>query len=163
MASVQEAVAVAVADVKTPAPVFERARPVERFVAYVLDLVPMIALEMIPLGFPQLLASGYILLRDALFQGQSVGKKLLRIRVVTIADARGGSVRESILRNFPLALGFLLPIIPIVGHLLGAGFALFVFVTEAIAIVTDKRGRRLGDKMAGTIVVRAAAREDRRG
>jgi uncharacterized RDD family membrane protein YckC len=130
------------------------ARPVERIVAYWLDVLPMIALEAIPLGIPQLLATGYVLFRDALFDGQSVGKKLLGIKVVTLQGGHRATVRESILRNFPLALGFLLPIVPIVGHLLGAGTALFVMGTEALAIVTDPRSRRLGDKLAGTIVVR---------
>jgi uncharacterized RDD family membrane protein YckC len=150
---------------RAPASGQPRAQVIERVIAYLIDLVPVAMLEsaslltVIPLLLPlapvlPAIATIYFLLRDSIFDGQSVGKRLLGLRVVDVKTSQPGARRESILRNFPLALAFFLPIVPVIGHLLGAGTALFVFSMEAIAIFTDRDGRRLGDKFAGTIVVR---------
>ena len=59
----------------------------------------------------------------------------------------------SCIRNLPFCIGFFLPVIPILGHILGAGFALLVFKVEAIAMLMSSMNRRFGDKLAGTCVV----------
>jgi uncharacterized RDD family membrane protein YckC len=128
-------------------------KTIERYIAYLLDIIPMTLLVLIPI-IGGLIAALYILFRDALLNGQSVGKKILTLRVVKVNGNNPATLRESALRNFPLALNFFFPIIPVVGHILGGVTAIIIFTIEAISIATDKDGRRLGDKMAGTIVIR---------
>ncbi len=57
-----------------------------RAVAGFVDLLIVIGLARLPdvLGF--LSASGYILIRDGLFQGRSLGKKLIGVSVSLAAD-----------------------------------------------------------------------------
>ena len=60
----------------------QKADRTTRAVAGFVDLLLIIGLARLPdvLGF--LSAAGYILIRDGLFQGQSVGKKLIGLSVV---------------------------------------------------------------------------------
>ncbi len=151
--------------------------PWRRFLALLVDAVVGGAIFFIP-GFGGPLSLVWILTRDALpfavtrsesLRNRSLGKRLLGIRLAT--DAGGGvTVRVSIRRNMPLVLGLLLAVAisPLfamldlgVGHALLAGpMALVVLLTglvtvlgETIMAVRDDRGRRWGDRFAGTQVV----------
>lgn len=81
---------------------------------------------------------GYGILAEWLWRGQTVGKRLLRLRVV---DERGLRLQPSqiVVRNL-LRFVDLLPVFYLVG---GA------------AMVLTRRAQRLGDIAAGTVVVRA--------
>jgi uncharacterized RDD family membrane protein YckC len=82
-----------------------------------------------------LLAPVYMLVRDALPGGRSLGKRALGLRVLG-ADGAACTLTESIIRSAV----FLIPLF---------GFVeLFVFLTHA-------EGRRLGDQWSQTQVVRA--------
>ena len=74
---------------------------------------------------------GYLLLSDSLPNGQSIGKKLLGIRVVNIKTMRPCSVLQSFLRNVTFPLGIF-------------DWAFIFFGSH----------RRLGDFIASTIVVK---------
>jgi uncharacterized RDD family membrane protein YckC len=74
---------------------------------------------------------GYLLFADALPQGQSLGKRLLRIAVVDDASHAPCSVFQSFARN-------------LVAPILGVFDWVFIF---------GSRRRRAGDMVAGTIVV----------
>jgi uncharacterized RDD family membrane protein YckC len=111
----------------------------------------------------------YVLGRDVLAGGRSIGKKLMNIRVV---GASGGPVTfgESLKRNMLFAPGLALALIgAILGLLpLGVGclmqcllwgprmlaglFALGAVGWEIYQIVSQPEGIRQGDKMAGTRV-----------
>jgi uncharacterized RDD family membrane protein YckC len=78
----------------------------------------------------------YILFKDALFNGQSVMKKLLGLRVIGIRSQIKCRWYQSFFRNIIL-------LIP------------FVFVIELIMVIFNPSGRRLGDLLAGTAVVGA--------
>lgn len=132
------------------------AQPFERIFGYLLELFPMILLVLVPI-VGGVLATAYILLRDGIFPGQSVGKKILKTQVVVQRTGRPASFRESAIRNFPLAINFFLPVIPVIGHILGGAIGAVVFFIEAVALFTNKKRQRLGDKLAGTIVVRSAS------
>lgn len=129
------------------------ARPFERYIGYMMEIFPLILLVFLPVA-GALLATTYMVFRDAIFNGQSVGKKLIGIKVVKLEGYQPITVRESALRNFPLAIGFFCSIVPVIGHIVGSTVSTIVFIIEAIAISTDKDHRRLGDKLAGTIVVK---------
>jgi uncharacterized RDD family membrane protein YckC len=122
-----------------------------RAVAGFVDLLLIIGLARLPdvLGF--LSAAGYLLIRDGLFEGQSAGKKLIGLRVASSDEGQTVTYRESIIRNIPLTLAFMLFLIPYAGWLLGP-LALGV---ECLTAIGDDRGMRIGDMLARTWVMPA--------
>jgi len=121
-----------------------------RAAAKILDLILIAAvIEVIPrAGFFAGLA--YLLLGDGLFDGRSLGKKLIRLKVVSIDALEPCTFRESLLRNSTLGLGYLLwRLIPWIGWI---AFPVIAAV-EFIMILGNKEGRRLGDEIAGTAVI----------
>lgn len=130
----------------------EKATVFDRYVGYLLEVFPLILLSLIPV-FGGILTTVYVVFRDS-FGGRSVGKLILKTRVVRLDNNQPATLRESALRNFPLAISFFMTILPVVGHILAGVVGTVVFVLEGISIATNKDRRRLGDKLAGTIVVR---------
>lgn len=91
----------------------------------------------------------YLLISDGLFDGRSLGKKLIGLRVVSSQEDRGCSIKESILRNLIFVAGLALWKIPFIGWIfiaLSIGF-------ELILILGSKDGMRLGDEIAKTKVI----------
>lgn len=130
----------------------QRAETTARAVAGFIDLLIILALVRLPdvLGF--LSAVGYLLFRDGLFDRQSVGKKLIGLRVVSCDDpGKPVSYRESIIRNVPFAVACLLFFVPYVGWLLG----LLPLAIEWLTALGDERGLRVGDLIARTLIVGA--------
>jgi uncharacterized RDD family membrane protein YckC len=76
----------------------------------------------------------YSLLKDGMFNGQSIGKKTMGLTTVSIDTKLPCSLGESCIRNLVSSLVSFIPIEPI------------------LVLVTDD-GRKLGDKAAGTIVI----------
>lgn len=117
-----------------------------------------------------LLSVAYVLGRDMLAGDRSLGKKIQNIRVVTVTGAPI-TFNESLRRNAIFAIGsglgllsatlqlvpcfgdavacLLMPLI-VLGGLVSLGAAIF----ELIKITQDPEGIRMGDRMAGTRVVR---------
>jgi uncharacterized RDD family membrane protein YckC len=125
-----------------------------RAVAGFIDLLIVIAFARLPdvIGF--LAAIGYILVRDGLFDRQSIGKKVIGLRIALADNAVGSaSFRESIIRNMTLAVAFLLFHVPYAGWVLGP----LVLGVEALAALGDERGMRIGDLLARTSVALPAA------
>ena len=128
----------------------QRADLTTRAVAGLVDLLLIIGLARLPDVFGFLSASGYILIRDGLFDCRSIGKKLIGLRVVS-SENIGQSVgyRESMIRNAPLVVVFSLFLIPYAGWVLGP-LALSV---ECLTAIGDPMGMRIGDMLARTCVV----------
>ena len=91
----------------------------------------------------------YLLLSDGFFDGRSIGKKLLKLKVVSEETQSPCTFRESILRNCPFALGYALMIAPWVGWI----FILIVALFEFILVLGSKDTKRLGDEIAKTVVL----------
>lgn len=108
-----------------------------RLGAWLLDGLLVLGVSGIPMTGVTL-GLAYWLLRDGLFQGQSVGKKILGLRVVN--DAGRNPYAASALRN---AL-WLVPVVNLVFAVLGL-YTLF----------HDPNGRHWGDRLADTRVVAA--------
>ena len=125
-----------------------------RTVAAFIDLLIVIGLARLPDVIGYLAAIGYILARDGLFEQQSVGKKIIGLRVLpSDGPASAVTYRESIIRNMPLAAAFLLFRVPYAGWALGP-LALGI---EGLAALGDERGMRIGDLLARTCTVQPAA------
>jgi uncharacterized RDD family membrane protein YckC len=125
-----------------------------RAVAGLVDFLLILGLARLPdvIGFMS--AAGYILLRDGLFDRRSIGKKLIGLRVLSLEDS-GQKVmyRDSIIRNIPLVIAYVLWHIPYVGWIIGP-LALGV---EGLTAIGDKAGMRIGDMLARTQVVLEAS------
>lgn len=78
---------------------------------------------------------GYFAIFEVFWNGQTPGKRQARIRVIT-ASGRPITVFEAIARNFLRAVDSQL-----------------LYIVGAIAIAVDKKNRRLGDMVAGTVVI----------
>lgn len=132
------------------------ASPITRFLAYVIDLACITAaitilasllgvLNLISFDFARamsvlaffLMQIGYGIGAEWYWRGQTVGKRLLRLRVI---DAQGLHLQFSqiVMRNL-LRFVDMLP-----------GF----YLVGGIAAVLNRRGQRLGDLAANTVVVR---------
>jgi hypothetical protein len=117
-----------------------------------------------------LLALGYVLGRDMVANGRSLGKQLVEIRVLTAAGGPIGfehSARRNAIFAVGAALGLVaatLQLVPCLGDALVCMMApLFVLswlfgiaavIVEVIKITQDPAGVRFGDEWGGTRVVR---------
>jgi len=140
-----------------------KADPVKRIIAFIIDAVASMIVGLIPF-VGGIIGALYMLLRDALpieaLEYKSIGKKLLKLSVVNIENPTSNiDYSASAKRNWMFALGPLMMFflfIPILGWIIDIliGIALFIIVIiEIIKIFSDKKGVRLGDNMAGTMVV----------
>jgi len=157
---------------------FEVAPLHKRIIAYVLDILILIVyswgirkfmygvldvplntgwgtnfgLDILFVSIPMLL---YPFICELSMHGQSLGKKLMGIRVMSIEGGEP-TVSQYLLRwvtrffEWPLVFGFVLPNFYVIFQLFLVGF-FGVFVVVIIAI--SKSNQRLGDLGAGTVVV----------
>jgi len=132
----------------------------KRFIAAIIDAVIAIVIGFIPIvgGF---VAAAYWLLRDGLdvdfMDHRSLGKKLMKLRPVTL-DGRQLDMMESAKRNWMFALGGVAQMLAftIVGLIIAIPLAMVAFglgLVEMILVLVDSEGRRMGDKMAKTMVI----------
>jgi uncharacterized RDD family membrane protein YckC len=92
---------------------------------------------------PFLLQWGYFTLFEGLWHGQTPGKRVAKIRVIQ-QSGRAITIFESLSRNFVRAVDFL-PTFYVVG---------------SISIFVTSRNQRLGDLVAGTLVVHEGQSRD---
>lgn len=126
-----------------------KANVLHRFIAKFLDFLMVAAFAKLipPIGF--FAGVAYLLIADGLWEGQSVGKRIIGLQTMKDGGGGTGSFKESILRNVPLAMGWIAGVIPYVGWLLVGG----VLVLEALLIIGNDRGLRIGDEIAQTQVI----------
>lgn len=93
-----------------------------------------------------LIFAGYFIFFEWLWNGQTPGKKLLKLRVIR-EDGRPITLWEAIARNL-LRIGDAVP-----------GFIVPVYSIGLITIFLSNRDQRLGDIFAGTVVIRERAGE----
>ena len=137
------------------APTLQLADKGIRVAGYFIDVLPtllVIFVAWIPimgLIFAGLILVPYWLLRD--ITGASLGKLLLGLKVVA-RDGQPATVGARVLRNLPIAIGPMCMLIPVLGYILTGPVAGIMVLTEAVMLLTQ--GERLGDRLAGTTVVR---------
>ena len=86
-------------------------------------------------------------------EGQSLGKKMLRLSVVSLENSGPCGPRQSLIRNLPLLVPLALALIPIWGLFLALLLGLPLLALEIYLIFKLDSGHRLGDVMADTSVV----------
>lgn len=119
-----------------------------RVIAKTLDiLIIAVASELIPrVGYMGGVV--YLLISDGLFDGRSLGKKIIRLKVISLSES-SSSFKDSIIRNTSIALALLLYKIPIIGWVI----SLAILILEFLLMLGNKEGRRLGDILANTKVI----------
>lgn len=128
----------------------------QRFTAKGIDILLVTVLYFIGKAispiFGALLASIFAGIQDSLGQGQSIGKRIMGLRVLDEYTGGSCSFQNSILRNIPLWLFFLLlPVEFIWGLSLLA--IVPIFLLEIYLLANIETGVRLGDVLGNTQVV----------
>jgi len=126
-----------------------KAKTLNRVIAKSIDFIIIGALlEAIPkIGYFAGLA--YLLIGDGLFEGRSVGKRLMGLKVILYETGEFCTLRASVMRNFTFVVGYILMRIPLIGFI----FPLAVLFFESMILIGNEKGMRLGDEIAKTQVV----------
>ena len=136
-----------------PENLFPKASALNRFIAKFIDLLIVAGLYEITSRIGFIAGMMYLLIADGLPQGKSLGKWLIGLQTLVPATRSVCTFRESIIRNFPLAVGYFLFLIPYVGWLLTGA----IFAFEGLLIIGNGLGLRIGDELAGTQVLEREA------
>ena len=136
-----------------PGSPYPKAELLQRLLARLFDL--MVCGALVALMHRAGAAAGalYLLLADGLLRGQSLGKRMFGIKVMHVPTRQGAGARQSMVRNFPMALVGLLAMGPHHHWPLLAGASGVVLGYEAFRVWSDPLGLRLGDGLASTQVV----------
>jgi len=112
-----------------------------RIYAWIIDALLCLGLGGLFGRLGWIASTGYWLLRDGLFEGQSVGKRIMRLKVSAQRSAKSRSpFVGSCLRN-------VLWVVPVINLLMGA--------TGLYELLRTPDGRHWGDLLADTRVVKA--------
>ncbi len=120
-----------------------------RVIAKTLDILIIAAVsELIPrVGY--IGGVVYLLISDGLFDGKSLGKKIIKLKVISVSSGKSSSFRDSIIRNTTIVVALLLYKIPLIGWIL----SLAILTLEFLLMLGNKEGMRLGDILANTKVI----------
>lgn len=129
--------------------VYPKANILNRVIAKFIDLLIAAAFYKVlsPVGFYAGIT--YLLTADGFSKGRSIGKRLIGLKVIVPTVNQACSFKESIIRNFPLAICYLLFFIPYVRWI----FMFLILGIEGLLIVGNERGLRIGDELAKTQVL----------
>ncbi len=128
--------------------IFPKATVLHRFIAKSLDVLIVLGVGEFtpPYGF--WVALWYVLVADG-FSGRSIGKRLIGLQAWLPEEHAPAGFKDSIIRNVPLAVGYIAFQIPYVGWL----GTLAVLGIESLLIIGNEHGLRIGDELAHTQVV----------
>ena len=131
--------------------IYPKAQVLNRGIAKLIDLFIVAAAGqmIVPVGFLGGLA--YILIADGFADGRSIGKRLIGLQTVLPDRRAAAGFLESTIRNLPFAVAYVVFAIPYVGWLVSVAIIMF----EAVLILGNEQGRRLGDEVASTQVLDA--------
>lgn len=115
----------------------------QRVLAWLIDLLMCVGLGVCFQRLGWIASVGYWLLRDGLFDGQSLGKRVIGLKVIVQPARSPCTFKESFIRN-------VLWVVPVMN--------LVMAVSGLYALAKDSRGRHWGDRLADTEVVRAGHR-----
>lgn len=139
---------------------YKKADLFKRFIAFLIDDIIASLFVYIPI-LGALVSAVYLLTKDAIafeitknpdFKNRSLGKKIMGLEVVSF-DCSGIDWTISLKRNLPLAIGSAFGIVPIIGWVVGGIIGFVMVIVEVVLVISDNKGRRLGDRWANTQVV----------
>lgn len=130
---------------------YSKVKVVTRVVAALIDGLISYFIGFIP-AIGAIIGAVYMLFKDGLFEGQSVGKKVMNIQVITERGIKA-DFGTSAKRNVIFALPIVIMIIPVIGWILAPIISLIILVIEFMKVLNEPKGRRIGDTWAGTQVI----------
>ena len=124
-----------------------------RLIAKLIDLglVTLGAVSYYPMGL--LLGVIYLSISDSLYDGQSIGKRLMGFGVVSLVDGTSCTTRQSFIRNLPFTVPLCFIIFPYWGWIFSGIFAVPLALMEVYFLFKENSVHRLGDLMADTTVI----------
>jgi len=129
-----------------------RAR-LSRLIAKIIDigLVTLGAVFYYPMGL--ILGVIYLCISDSLYDGQSIGKRLMGFGVISLVDGSPCSTKQSFIRNLPFTVPLFFLIFPFWGWIFSGIFAVPLALMEVYFLFKKNSAHRLGDIMADTTVI----------
>lgn len=124
-----------------------------RLIAKAIDMFIVLILSTLFYPFGLLVAIGYIAISDSLYDGQSVGKRLMGFSVISLEDGSPCSMKQSLIRNLPIIIPMGFAVIPLWGWIICSIFAIPLILLELYLLFKLDSGHRLGDVMADTSVI----------
>ncbi len=100
-----------------------------------------------------LLSSIYFAISDSFPHGQSVGKRFIGLRVISLENGQACSISQSIIRNLPISIPLFLGASPIWGSIIALVIGTPLILLETYLIFKLDSSNRLGDVMADTTVM----------
>ena len=133
-------------------PDMRKASVLKRILARLVDglVAWAFALVLPPIGI--LVGLLYLAVADGVQKGQSLGKMVFGLEVVT-SDGSPCDLKASIYRNIPFELALLFASVPLLGWILLIIAGIPILLIELWLVIADHNGSRLGDRIAGTTVV----------
>ena len=130
-----------------------KADVLHRLLAKLIDALLMGAacLVLYPVGV--MIGATYIVIADGLFEGRSIGKYIIGLRVIRDMDGEEATFTDSFIRNALFGLIVLFGVVPFLRWLLILSVGLLIVLFETYYVVATADGRRVGDLAAGTLVV----------
>ena len=130
----------------------KRAR-LARLLAKGIDLGMVLVASLLAYPWGLMVAIGYLAVSDSLFDGQSVGKRIIGFRVISLEDGRPCGMRQSCVRNLPFLLPLGFAIVPLWGWILCVLLSVPLAFLELYFLFKLDSAHRLGDVMADTTVL----------
>jgi uncharacterized RDD family membrane protein YckC len=127
-----------------------------RLIGKAIDLVIVIALANLLYPAGPLAAFLYLLICDGLKGGQSLGKKVVGLRVTNTTTGKEADFKDSIIRNSTVAIPVLFFMVPLVGWILWIVIGIPILAIELYLMTRLDQQARLGDTMADTKVAETA-------
>ena len=124
-----------------------------RLFAKAIDIVFVMILSAVSYPWGLLLGIIYFSWADSLFDGQSMGKRIVGFSVISLIDGKPCKPKQSFIRNLPFIVPMVFALVPFWGWFIG-GFVLFPFmVLELFLLFKLESTHRLGDVLADTSVI----------
>jgi uncharacterized RDD family membrane protein YckC len=130
----------------------KRAR-LARIIAKMVDVGGVLALTLVAYPWGLIIGVVYLAVADSLFEGQSLGKKFIGFRVVSLEDGSPCSLKQSFIRNLPLLIPMSFAIVPFWGWIICALLSFPLVLLELYFLFKLGSSHRMGDVMADTTVV----------
>jgi uncharacterized RDD family membrane protein YckC len=133
-------------------PDMRKASVVKRILARLVDglVAWAFALVLPPIGI--LIGLLYLAVADGVQKGQSLGKMVFGLEVVT-SSGSPCDLKSSIYRNIPFELALIFAAVPLLGWILLIIAGIPILLIELWLVIADHNGSRLGDRIAGTTVI----------
>lgn len=131
----------------------KKADVLHRLLAKFIDalIVGAACMVLYPVGV--MIGATYIVIADGLFEGRSIGKYIIGLRVIRETDNEEATFTDSFIRNALFGLIVLFGLVPFLRWLLILTVGLLIVIFETYYVVATADGRRVGDLAAGTLVV----------